>query len=151
MQIFDLPSPGAILPGLVRLLVAGVLGAVIGWQRESVHSLAGLRTHILVALGSALFILGGVESGLSSSDVSRVLQGLCAGIGFLGGGVILKLEARKEVHGLTTAASIWVTAGVGAAAGCGRLWLPTVAAIVAWLVLGPLARLERRIGARPVA
>ncbi len=107
------------------------------------HSAAGLRTHILVAIGAALIVLSGIQSGFSDADSSRVIQGIVAGIGFLGAGTILKIGERVEVHGLTTAASIWLTAGVGIAAGLGHLWLPLVAAAIGWLVLGPLGRLEK--------
>ena len=126
-----------------RLAFASVLGAVLGFQRERVHSAAGLRTHILVAAGSALIVLSGIQSGFNTGDSSRIIQGIVAGIGFLGAGTILKIGERVEVHGLTTAASIWLTAGVGIAAGLGHLWLPVVAALIGWLILGPLARLEK--------
>jgi putative Mg2+ transporter-C (MgtC) family protein len=125
-----------------RLLVAAVLGGVIGAQRERVHSAAGFRTHILVAMGAALLVLGGHEAGFSSPDVSRVVQGIVAGIGFLGAGTILKLADRGEVHGLTTAATIWVTAAVGVAASIGPLWLPALAAALTWIVLALAVRFE---------
>jgi len=127
-----------------RLAFAAGLGAVLGFQRERVHSSAGLRTHILVAVGAALIILTGTQSGFSDTDSSRVIQGIVAGIGFLGAGTILKIGERAEVHGLTTAASIWLTAGVGVGAGLGHFWLPTVAAVIGWLVLGPLGRFEKQ-------
>src|SRR5665647_941543 len=105
------------LPDAAHFLAAAVLGGIIGAQRERVHSAAGFRTHILVAMGAVLLVLGGLEAGFSNPDVSRVVQGIVAGIGFLGAGTILKLADRGEVHGLTTAATIWVTAAVGVAAG----------------------------------
>jgi len=95
---------------LVRLSVAMVLGAIIGFQREQFGKPAGLRTHILVAMGSALFVIAAVEFDMSSDGVSRVIQGLAAGIGFIGAGAILKLSQHREIQGLTTAASIWATA-----------------------------------------
>ena len=97
---------------------------------------------MLVSLGSALFILGGRESGMPPGELSRIFQGIAGGIGFLGAGVILKRADQNEVHGLTTAASIWVTAGVGSTCATGAVWLPTVAAILASVILGPLSRLE---------
>lgn len=127
-----------------RLLAAAVLGGLIGAQREHVHSAAGLRTHILVCLGAALFVLAGQEAGFSISDISRVEQGIVAGIGFLGAGTILKLADRGEVRGLTTAATIWVTAAVGVAASVGPLWLPALAAVLTWAVLTLALRLESR-------
>src|SRR5689334_2394549 len=99
---------------VLRLVVACILGGVIGFEREYEHKRAGMRTHILVALGSALFTLVTAELGL---DSSRVLQGIAAGIGFLGAGTIFKLTEHMEVKGLTTAACIWVTAALGAAVG----------------------------------
>ena len=132
-----------LLLASARLVLAGLLGALLGVQRERVHSAAGLRTHILVALGAALIVLSGIQSGFGNDASSHVIQGIVAGIGFLGAGTILKIGERAEVHGLTTAASIWLTAGVGIAAGLGHLWLPLVAAAFGWLVLGPLGRLEK--------
>jgi putative Mg2+ transporter-C (MgtC) family protein len=135
-----------------RLLAAAALGGLIGAQRERVHSAAGLRTHILVALGSALFVLAGREAGFSASDTSRVVQGIIAGIGFLGAGTILKLADRGEVHGLTTAATIWVTAAVGVAASIGPLWVPALAAVFTWAVLAFAVRLESgRLKSPPVS
>src|SRR5664279_5614936 len=125
-----------------RLLAAAVLGGIIGAQRERVHSAAGFRTHILVATGASLLVLASQESGFSTPDVSRVVQGIVAGIGFLGAGTILKLADRGEVHGLTTAATIWVTAAVGVAASVGPLWLPALAACLTWIVLALAVRLE---------
>ena len=130
-----------------RLLAAAVLGGVIGAQRERVHSTAGFRTHILVAMGAALLLLTSREAGFSIPDLSRVVQGIVAGIGFLGAGTILKLADRGEVHGLTTAATIWVTAAVGVAASIGPLWLPALAAGITWIVLAFAVRLEG--GRRP--
>ena len=141
-QLFKWPPEVHFAPWVVRLLVAALLGAVIGWQREKVHSIAGLRTHMLVSLGSALFILGGRESGMTPVELSRIFQGIAGGIGFLGAGVILKRADQNEVHGLTTAASIWVTAGVGTACATGAVWLPAFTAVLASLILGPLSRLE---------
>jgi putative Mg2+ transporter-C (MgtC) family protein len=129
-----------------RLVAAGLLGGLIGAQREKVHSAAGLRTHILVALGAALFTLAGIEAGFTSPDTSRVVQGIVAGIGFLGAGTILKLADKGEVHGLTTAATIWVTAAVGVAAALSQVWLATLAAVLTWGVLTLALRLESRRG-----
>ncbi len=147
-----MPDPSAfVLPDLAhlaaaagRLFAAGLLGGLIGAQREKVHSAAGFRTHILVALGSALFVLAGREAGFSSADTSRVVQGIITGIGFLGAGTILKLVDKGEVHGLTTAATIWVTAAVGAAAALSQLWLAAVAAVLTWAVLALAIRFESR-------
>ena len=145
-SLFTLPDLTRLAAAAVRLVGAGLLGGLIGAQREKVHSAAGFRTHILVALGAALFVLAGREVGFTSADTSRVVQGVITGIGFLGAGTILKLVDRGEVHGLTTAATIWVTAAVGVAAALSQLWLAAVAALVTWAVLALAIRLEGRRG-----
>ncbi|MDO9467163.1 MAG: MgtC/SapB family protein [Thiobacillus sp.] len=129
---------------LVRLSVAMVLGAIIGFQREQYGKPAGLRTHILVAMGCALFVIAAVESSMSSEGVSRVIQGLTAGIGFIGAGAILKLSQHREIQGLTTAASIWATAAVGVAVGLGLLGLAVLSVILIWFVLAVLGYVEAR-------
>jgi putative Mg2+ transporter-C (MgtC) family protein len=146
-----LPDAAHLFATAGRLLAATVLGGLIGFQRERVHSAAGLRTHILVALGAALFVLAGREAGFSTADNSRVVQGIVAGVGFLGAGTILKLADRGEVHGLTTAATIWVTAAVGVAASTGPLWVPAFAAVLTWAVLALAVRLESRRNSPPVS
>ena len=142
--IFLPVHPEHVLLYLARLGLAAALGAIVGINRELIQSAAGLRTHVLVCLGAAIMVLAGEAAGFTQDSSSRVIQGILAGIGFLGGGTILKLSDKVEVHGLTTAASIWLTAGVGIAAGLGHLWLSIVGTLVAWLVLGPLKALERR-------
>lgn len=144
VSAFALPDLARFAAAAARLVAAGLLGGLIGAQRERVHSAAGFRTHILVSLGSALFVLAGRESGFSSADTSRVVQGIITGIGFLGAGTILKLVDKGEVHGLTTAATIWVTAAVGAAAALSQLWLAAIAAVLTWAVLALAIRLESR-------
>jgi putative Mg2+ transporter-C (MgtC) family protein len=129
---------------VVRLTAAMLVGAVAGINRERVGKAAGLRTHMLVALGCAAFIVGVELAGMPQSDVSRVIQGLAAGIGFLGGGAILKSAEDKEIRGLTTAAGIWMTAGAGIAVGMGELAVGFIAISFAWVVLSVLARLEIR-------
>src|SRR6266542_2845012 len=99
----------------VRLLIAMLLGGLLGYEREREGKAAGLRTHMLVALGAALFILVPLEGGATIDHASRVMQGIVAGIGFLGAGIIIHLPAEKRVKGLTTAAGIWLTAAVGLA------------------------------------
>lgn len=130
---------------LVRISVAMLLGAIIGLQREQYGKPAGLRTHILVAMGSALFVIAATEAGLSSEGVSRVIQGLTTGIGFIGAGAILKLGPQREIYGLTTAAGIWATAAVGVAVGLGLLGLATLSVALIWFVLAGLGVVERRI------
>jgi putative Mg2+ transporter-C (MgtC) family protein len=129
---------------VVRLIVATTAGAIVGFERERTGKSAGLRTHMLVALSSAIFVLGPLEADMSASDLSRVVQGVAAGIGFLGAGTILKLTGEGEGRGLTTAAGIWLTAAVGVAAGLGRLGLALMCAILAAIILGIVARVESR-------
>lgn len=132
----------------LRLLVALVIGGLIGIQRELTHKPAGLRTHMLLALGTALFVIVAEEAGMSKSDLSRVLQGLVTGIGFLGGGAILKLTAEHEIHGLTTAAGLWMTAAASAAAGVGQLALAVLGVVIGLVVLQAFVKIEMRLGHR---
>jgi len=122
-----------------------LLGAIIGFQRERAGKPAGLRTHMLVAMGSVLFVLGGSAAGMSMSDLSRVIQGLATGIGFIGAGAILKLREEREIEGLRTAAGIWMTAAAGVAAGLGRIGLAFLSVILTWIVLAMIGRIERAI------
>jgi putative Mg2+ transporter-C (MgtC) family protein len=119
---------------VLRLLLAAALGAVIGYQRERAGKQAGLRTHILISVGAALFALVSTFGFGDMSDPARIAAGVVVGIGFLGGGVILHREGGI-VAGLTTAATIWTMAGIGLAAGAG---LYLVAAVATALVLGVL-------------
>lgn len=132
-----------VLRVVARLAVAGVLGAVVGYQRELEGKEAGARTHMLVALGGALPMIFCLEAGMSLSDLSRVIQGLVTGIGFLGGGAILKLTEEHQIRGLTTAASVWVTCGAGIAIGLGALWPALIAVGFSWVILQLLLPLER--------
>ena len=137
-----LPDADQVAHIVVRLVVAAVLGAVIGFQRERAGKPAGLRTHMLVALGAALFVIAPLEYGMSASDLSRVVQGLATGIGFLGAGAILKLVDDREITGLTTAAGIWLTAAIGVAVGLGRWGSAALGVALTWLILAVLGRLE---------
>lgn len=119
----------------VRLLVAALLGGVLGFERELQGKAAGVRTHMLVAIGAALFILIPQQAGLAPEELSRVIQGVIAGIGFLGAGSILKGGDEKHLQGLTTAAGIWLTAAIGVAAGLGREGSAIVCTLLALVVL----------------
>ena len=132
----------------LRLGLAAVLGGIVGADRERMGKPAGLRTHMLVCMGAALFVLAPSESGMAIADVSRVIQGLAAGIGFLGGGAILKLSAEREILGLTTAATIWMTAALGVTVGLGHIGLAGVAAALTWCTLSLTRLVERRWGSR---
>lgn len=132
------------LPLLIRLLAAGACGAALGWERESAGKAAGLRTHMLVAVGAALFVelaeLTMRQAGGSAVLRLDPIQAVAVGIGFLGAGLIFRAEER--VHGLTTAAAIWATAAVGYACGIGHLALAGGATIVLLVVLRLLVRFE---------
>lgn len=130
---------------IVRLLMAILLGAAIGYERETQGKAAGLRTHMLVSLGAAIFVLVPLQSGMPEADVSRVLQGIVAGIGFLGAGAIIKLSDHEEVKGLTTAASVWVAAAIGIAAGMGREATAIVSTLAALFILAVVRRVEKHI------
>lgn len=133
---------------VVRILAATLIGAVIGYERERTGKSAGLRTHMLVALGSAIFVLAPLEAGMPIEDLSRVIQGVAAGIGFIGAGAILKLADARVIEGLTTAAGIWLTAALGVAAGLGRFGVAAISAVMAWIILAVLSRIERPGAAR---
>jgi putative Mg2+ transporter-C (MgtC) family protein len=131
---------------LVRLLAAIVLGGVLGIERQYEHKSAGMRTHMLVAMGSALFTAAPLLGGVGAEHVTRIIQGIAAGIGFVGGGTILKLTTEHEVRGLTTAANIWLAAAVGVAAGAGWLVPAVLGTALALLILYVLGRFEHWCG-----
>jgi len=124
-----------------RLLLAAGLGAALGVEREYRQKPAGLRTNILIAVGSALFtILSLVMTSGGGGDPSRVAGQIVTGIGFLGGGAIMRY--RDTVHGMTTAATIWVNAAIGVAAGAGQYQLAIVTAVLTLIVLVALPPIE---------
>lgn len=124
------------LTSVVRLLAAAAVGGVIGANRELTRKPAGLRTHALVALGCALVVVTSnhLTSNIPGDSTARVIQGVVAGIGFLGGGVIVHAEGRT-VKGLTTAATIWVAAAAGVACGIGQWLIAFTAVVLALIVL----------------
>jgi putative Mg2+ transporter-C (MgtC) family protein len=123
------------LESLLRVLLAAVLGAIIGFQREKAGKPAGLRTHILIAMGSALFTVVSIYGFGSAADPARIAAGIVTGIGFIGAGVIFRGMSGDRVMGITTAASIWVTAAIGIAAGAGLYIIASATAIITLLVL----------------
>src|SRR5262249_10892742 len=144
----DQPDPDRILLVVVRLAVAAVLGAVVGFERQWEGKSAGMRTHMLVALGAAVFTLTPLEGGIEDRDLSRVIQGIATGIGCLGAGTMLKTEAPPRIEGLTTAASVWLTAAAGMAVGAGFFWPALTAVVLAWLILDTVHRVERWVRQR---
>jgi putative Mg2+ transporter-C (MgtC) family protein len=137
-----LPDKQQLAHAIIRLTAAAILGAVIGFEREKAGKAAGLRTHILVALGTSTFIVACSSSGMSSDGLSRVIQGIVTGIGFLGAGTILKLSHERDIKGLTTSAGIWMTAAIGVAAGLGTLGVAILATIITIIILYFLRTIE---------
>lgn len=127
----------------VRLVGAWILGGIIGFNREKAGKAAGLRTHMLVCTGTALFVLAGIEAGADSAALMRIVQGVAAGIGFLGAGVILKMPEERRISGVTTAADIWVTSAVGIAAGMGFVWPAALAILLGYISLRFVRSLEK--------
>ena len=149
------PETRYLVRVLVRLAAAAVLGGLIGVERQLDGKRDGMRTHMLVSLGAALFTLVGIESLVGgdskAADISRIVQGVAAGVGFLGVGTIIKLSDQHEVRGLTSAASIWLTAAVGMTVGAGWLWPALVGVGLAWFILYVLRFTEKWHKARKAA
>ena len=116
---------------LIRLVVAAIAGGLIGLEREALHKPAGVRTHMLVSLGAALFVLATLS--IIPDEVGRIMAGVATGIGFLGAGTIFR--SKDHVKGLTTAASIWAVAAIGLTVGGGQYVLAIAATILVILVL----------------
>jgi putative Mg2+ transporter-C (MgtC) family protein len=142
----EIPGSYEMLSISFRLCLAAFLGALPGIQRERLGQAAGLRTHMMVSVGAALFVMAALEAGASIGDTTRVVQGLATGIGFVGAGAIMKSKENHEVHGLTTASSIWLTAGLGTAVGMGRVFLPVLGSVIAVAILSLLAWISNRVG-----
>ncbi len=140
-----LPDSTQLAHALIKMVAAMLLGAVVGLQREQAGKAAGLRTHILVALGTALFVIASSAIDMSPDGLSRVIQGIATGIGFIGAGAILKLSETREIQGLTTAAGIWMTAAIGVTVGLGGLGLAIFGTIFTWLVLTSIGAIEHKI------
>ena len=122
----------------LRLTLAMLLGGLLGFERESHGKAAGIRTHMLVCTGAALFVLGSELTGGGDDAMSRVVQGIVAGIGFLGAGTIIKGERMHDVKGLTTAAGVWMTAAVGVCVGLGLEATAVLATLIMLFILNIL-------------
>jgi putative Mg2+ transporter-C (MgtC) family protein len=129
---------------IIRLFAAAVVGAVIGVERERAGKAAGLRTHVLVALGTCLFVLSGTAYGMNNDALSRIIQGLATGIGFIGAGSILKVSEEHNIRGLTTSAGIWMTAAIGVCTGLGMVGVSIIASVLTIIVLAVLRRFEKK-------
>ena len=149
-EFSDLPSIPQVVRVFVRLFLAAILGGALGFEREQKGKSAGIRTHMLVALGSALFVFIPEQLGMHVADISRVLQGVIAGVGFLGAGTIIKGKEEENVKGLTTAAGIWLTAAIGVATGMGREATAVLSTVLALIILALVPKfaglIERRRG-----
>jgi putative Mg2+ transporter-C (MgtC) family protein len=135
---------GQIERVLLRVIAATSLGAVVGVERERAGKPAGFRTHILVSLGTAIVVLACAGSAMNMDGLSRVIQGIVTGIGFIGAGSILKLDQERDIQGLTTAAGLWMTAAIGIACGLGTIGLALIATAMTLIVLGVLRAIEAR-------
>jgi putative Mg2+ transporter-C (MgtC) family protein len=129
------PDRHRLIIVLLRVFAAVLFGAVVGIERERAGKPAGLRTHMIVSLGTAVVVIGCQDAGMSLDGLSRVIQGIVTGIGFIGAGTILKLNEQREIQGLTTAAGLWMTAAIGVAAGLGILGVALIGTLVTVLVL----------------
>ena len=144
IEFSDLKDVSEITTLVVRLLIAALLGGILCFEREQRGKAAGIKTHMLVAVGAALFVLIPQQAGLTQEELSRVMQGIIAGIGFLGAGAILKGHDEKDLKGLTTAAGIWLTAAIGVAAGLGRESSAILCTLLALLILLLMPRVVDR-------
>ena len=140
--LLGLPNLAELGRVTLRLVVAAVLGGLIGAEREWVGKAAGLRTHMMVSLGAALFVLVPIETGIGEGDMTRVIQGIATGIGFIGAGTILKRADANQIQGLTTAATIRLTGAVRIAECAGQMRLGIDCAISAWVILYILTGLD---------
>lgn len=134
-EFSDLNDMGEFIVVVIRLLIAALMGGLLGLEREQRGKAAGIRTHMLVCMGAALFILIPQQAGISDAEMSRVIQGVIAGIGFLCAGTIITGKDEQAASGLTTAAGIWFTAAIGIAVGLGREQTAVLCTVLAWLVL----------------
>lgn len=131
----DIPDLTVLTQIVVRIGLAALLGGCLGLQRERAGKAAGLRTHMLVSMGSAFFVLVPLQSGMPMADMSRVLQGIITGIGFLCAGTILQMKKQAKITGLTTAAGLWLTSSIGIAVGMGLEITALLGTLLAFIIL----------------
>ncbi len=144
-EFSDLPDVAELTRVTVRLLIAAVLGGLLGFEREQKGKAAGVKTHMLVALGSAIFMIIPLQIGVQPAELTRVMQGMVAGVGFLGAGTILKAESEQRVKGLTTAAGIWMTSAIGMTAGLGQESSAVLCTLLALIVFSVMPRIMRLV------
>jgi putative Mg2+ transporter-C (MgtC) family protein len=146
--IYGLPDGRHLAIVIIRVIAAVILGGILGVQREKAGKPAGLRTHMIVCLGTAVVVLACLASNMDMSGLSRVIQGIVTGIGFIGAGSILKLSEQREIRGLTTAAGLWMTAAIGVAVGLGSLGVALIGTGATFIVLSLLGAVESRLEKR---
>ncbi|MEO8312880.1 MAG: MgtC/SapB family protein [Caldimonas sp.] len=146
-EFSDVSDPAQLTRIVVRLVLAAVLGGALGYERERSGKAAGLRTHMLVAVGAALVMLVPQQGGMAVGDLSRVIQGIVTGVGFLGAGAIIKHRSEHSVQGLTTAAGVWMTAAIGIACGLGRDATAVISTVLALIVLSVVPHLVGKVEA----
>lgn len=146
---FGIPNGEQLTRIMIRLFAATLFGAAIGIERERAGKPAGFRTHILITVGTALFVIACSGAGLTVEGLSRVIQGIVTGIGFLGAGSILKLNDERNIQGLTTAAGVWMTAAIGVTVGLGSVGLALIGTILALIILTIVGLVEFRYLERP--
>jgi putative Mg2+ transporter-C (MgtC) family protein len=142
------PDGAQLVRVMLRVIAATILGAIVGFEREKAGKPAGLRTHILVCLGTAVVVLACSGAQMNLDGLSRVIQGIVTGIGFIGAGSILKLNEQRDIQGLTTAAGLWMTAAIGIAVGLGELGLAVISTALTLIVLALVHLWELRAEAR---
>ena len=146
--IYGLPDGRHLAIVMIRVTAAVILGGILGVQRERAGKPAGLRTHMIVCLGTAVVVLACLASSMDMSGLSRVIQGIVTGIGFIGAGSILKLSEQREIRGLTTAACLWMTAAIGVAVGLGSLGVALIGTATTFIVLSLIGAVESRLDKR---
>jgi putative Mg2+ transporter-C (MgtC) family protein len=140
VEWLNLPDTSYMARVAWRLSLAAVMGGLIGAERELKGKDAGLRTHMTVAVAAAAFVMIGLE--IEPESLGSIIQGIATGVGFLGAGTILK-KWDEGIQGLTTAATIWLTAAIGTASGAGHGFMALICVIVAWLILTIFTRVHR--------
>ena len=143
-EFSDLSSPAQVTAIVVRLLLAALLGGSLGYQRERSGKSAGMRTHMLIAIGSALFVVVPEQGGMAIGELGRVIQGIVTGIGFLGDGAIIERRAAGSVQARTTAAGVWMTAAIGVSCGLGREATAILGTLLALAVLALVPHVAAR-------
>jgi len=120
---------------IIRLVAAAILGMAVGIERQRAGKAAGIRTHMLVTVGTAAFVLACLHHNMTSDGLSRVIQGIVTGIGFIGAGTIIKLDSAMDVKGLTTSAGIWISAAIGVTIGMGLVGLAMMVTVLTLVIL----------------